>query len=143
MQNNDADFQGVVLGLDVGDARIGVARAHSISRLPEPLATIHRKTENPIEALRALVKAEGAEKLVVGLPLLPSGDEGSQAEAVRSFVSQAETALGVPAVFVDESFTSAEADSYLAQKQWKSQESNDALAACLILERYFTEAAHV
>ena len=143
MQSNDEHFEGVVLGLDVGDVRIGVARAHTIARLPEPLTVIDRKNEDALARIASLIASETAGLLVIGLPVLPSGDDGLQARAVREFVASLSESVKLPYVFVDGSFTSAEADTYLASKQWKDQSTNDAIAACLIIERYFTEVAHV
>ncbi len=130
---------GVVLGLDVGDARIGVARAHTIARLPEPLEVLERTKVDAIARLMALAQQEDVVLFVVGLPRLTSGEEGAQAQATREFVQALQQASPLPCVFVDESFTSAEADTFKQSKQWRSQPSNDALAACLILQRYFTE----
>lgn len=142
MQNNTS-VQGVVLSLDVGDVRIGVARAHSIARLPEPIEVIDRNKTDALARIIALIKEYDAEALVIGLPALPSGDEGPQAASVRAFAKELQGVTDIPQVFVDESYTSAEADTYLATKSWKHQVSNDALAACLLLERYFTEHSHV
>jgi len=140
MQNNP--LTGVVLGLDVGDVRIGVARAHSIARLPEPLEVIDRKKQDPVVRLQALASEYQAEAFIIGLPAYKSGEEGPQAAAVREFAASLQAATGLPQIFVDESFTSQEADGYKASKAWQKQTSNDALAACLILERYFTEVLH-
>lgn len=143
MQKNDPIVQGVVLGLDVGNARIGVARAHTIARLPEPLEVIDRKKIEAIARIKLLVAEHGVDAFVIGLPAYKSGTEGEQAQAVREFAKALLAAVPLPQIFVDESYTSQEADSYLRAKQWQGQTSNDALAACLILDRYFTEAAHV
>ena len=137
MQNNTS--YGVVLGLDVGDARIGVARAHTLARLPEPLEVIDRTKIDPLLRLQSLVKEHDVKALIVGLPLLKSGQEGPQATAVRAFAAQLAVACTLPQYFVDESFTSVEADTHKRSKQWQGEAYNDALAACLILERYFTE----
>jgi len=143
MQNNAASIQGVVLGLDVGDVRIGVARAHSFARLPEPVEVVDRKKLDAVARIKSLAEEHEAEAFIIGIPAFASGKEGPQAEAVRNFSKALHDAVGLPQIYVDESYTSSEADTFLASKNWKKQTSNDALAACLILERYFTENAHV
>jgi putative Holliday junction resolvase len=143
MQNNDQAIQGVVLGLDVGDVRIGVARAHSLARLPEPLEVIDRSQTDSIQRLKLLAAEYGAVAFIVGMPAHLSGQEGSQAAAVREFAGALQAAIPLPQIFVDEAYTSLDADVYLKEGKWRTWESNDAVAACLILERYFSETAHV
>ena len=143
MQSNDESIQGVVLGLDIGDVRIGVARAHSLARLPEPIEVIDRKKLDPLKRLEQIVAEYEVEAFVIGLPAYKSGQAGPQTEAVQAFAKTLQEIIPLPQIFVDESFTSLEADSHLKTEVWKNQVSNDALAACVILERYFTEVAHV
>ncbi len=141
MQQNDS--LGVVLALDIGDVRIGVARAHSFARLTEPLEIIDRSKVDAIARIKTIVAEEGATVLVIGMPAYKSGQEGPQAATVREFAKALQVAVALPQKFVDESFTSLEADAFMASGRSKGQTSNDALAACLILERYFEEGAHV
>ncbi len=131
----------VVLALDVGNVRIGVARAHTFARLPEPVAVINRTTEDAFARIQQLAVLYNAEKLVIGLPSHINGTEGQQALAVRDFVKELANYLPLKQVFVDESYTSIEADAYLQHKRWKNQPTNDALAACMILQRFFSESS--
>ncbi len=137
MQNSELD--GVVLGLDVGDVRVGVARAHSVARLPEPLLIFDRLASDVMEQLRSLADKENATAFVIGLPVCKSGQEGAQAKITRSFAEQLKLVAPIPQIFIDETFTSAEADEYKKMRLWRHESSNDALAACLILKRYFAE----
>jgi len=134
MQNNLAE--GTVLGLDIGDSRIGVARAHSIAKLPEPLAVIVVAKHDPVQTLTALINDTNAQRIIVGLPTLASGSDSAQTIKVRQFVDKLASATTVPITFVDESFSSQDADRYI-QTHKQQVGSNDSIAACVILERYF------
>ena len=133
------DFEGVVLGLDVGDARIGVARAHTIAKLPEALSVIDNN-DNAIHHIQQLSEAHEAVLFVIGLPLLASGHDSDQTRKVREFAEILHAQTRIPYVFVDESFSSKQADDIIREEK-QTLRSNDAFAACIIVERYFTEGA--
>lgn len=126
-----------LLGLDVGDKRIGVARAHSVAKFPEPL-TIVANNEYALNAVLDLVQKYEAKLVVVGLPLNLQGSETEQSEKTRKFASALKDATQIPVVFVDESLTSVMADASPSHKS-ATLKSNDADAACYILDRYFLE----
>ena len=97
----------VVLGLDVGRARIGVARAEHGTGLAFGRGAIERRGTGPdVEAVRALALAEGAARIVVGLPTPTRGEESPQTRLVRSFAAALRRA-GMDVVFEDERFTTA------------------------------------
>lgn len=129
-------INGVVLGLDIGESRIGVARAHSIARLPEPLLVIDLKKQDAVETIIGAIKDTNAELLVVGLPLLTSGDDSLQTSKIREFMNNLLKFTIVPFVYIDEAYSSQEADEYI-KRTGLALTSNDAVAACIILERYF------
>lgn len=133
MQNNDTN--GVILALDVGNSRIGVARAHTFAKLPEPVAIINVKKQDVLAELNKLIKQTDAIKLVIGLPLLASGQDSEQTVLVRDFAATYASQLEVPYEFVDESYSSQDADTYMGNHK-TAHVSNDAIAACVILERY-------
>jgi len=133
MQNNMVE--GVLLGLDIGLSRIGVARVHTIAKIPEPLPLIDVKKHDPIKSVVEVIKQTDAELLVIGLPLLKSGDDSEQTIAVRNFVDDLKKFINVPYVFVDEAYSSQDADDYIKRSGLKLV-SNDSVAACIILERY-------
>lgn len=141
MEHNN--IHGVVLGLDVGDVRVGVARAHTFARLPEPLEIIDRTKSDAVARIKLLAAEEGATLLVIGMPAYKSGKEGPQAAAVREFAKAVQAAVPLPQQFVDESFTSVEADTFMINDRVDSSTGNDAVAACLILQRYFDEVVNV
>ena len=127
-----------LIGLDVGERRIGVAVSDPLGKTAQPLKTIERD-DHIDEQIAELVRSTGAERLVVGLPLLMNGKEGAQAGLVREFAQGLSRSLGLPLDFVDERLTTKEAETVLAQsglKHGKKREASDRLAAALILRAY-------
>ena len=76
-----------ILALDVGERRIGVARASLIARLPEPLKTLQNSTAIA-DDIQTLVLNEDAAAVVVGLPLGMQGQETEQTRTIRDFVKR-------------------------------------------------------
>jgi putative holliday junction resolvase len=95
-----------VLALDFGVARTGVAVSDPTGTLARPLRTVERAaSEEGIEELAELVRAEEVERVVVGLPLTLRGERGSQAEETERFAEALEAVLDVPVERFDERFT--------------------------------------
>lgn len=127
-----------MIGLDVGERRVGVAVSDSLGLTAQPRETIYRD-ELFLEKMRALVRETGAEKIVVGLPLLMDGTEGKQARLVRGFAEELGLQLDLNVEFQDERLTTREAESVLMQAETKTGERRGALdiiAATLILQKY-------
>jgi putative Holliday junction resolvase len=97
-----------VLGVDLGDRRIGLAIADGDGGRAMPLATL-RRAPTPAEDAAALARVVGEQhvaEVVVGLPLHAGGDEGSQAAATRAWAEAVAPILGLPVTFRDERLTS-------------------------------------
>lgn len=135
----------VLLGLDVGDARIGAAVGEVGHAFVFGRGAIDASDPDAaVRAVRELAEKEGANRVVVGLPRRTGGGESRQAERVRAFARRLEDA-GLDVVFEDERFT-----SQLAQRQvraaglprGKRQQKGrvDEAAARLILESYLSKA---
>jgi putative Holliday junction resolvase len=127
-----------IIGLDVGERRIGVAASDPLGSTAQPLKTITRD-ESSVKDLTELVEELGACTVVVGLPLLMDGTEGAQAALVREFAGQLRDALGVPVELVDERLTTREAEAVLSKgrvKRGRKREASDMVAAALILRAY-------
>lgn len=125
-----------LLGLDIGERRIGVAVGDSIGRLATPLTTIDVDGLELVRLQRLLLE-QGATSLVVGLPRNMSGEETQQSEAVRRFVTRRLTAFELSLSYQDESLTSVKAEQELASRKKPYQKGDiDALAATFILEDY-------
>jgi putative Holliday junction resolvase len=125
-----------LLALDVGSVRIGVARASSLVRLPEPLMTLQNGPQT-VEQIKQLVIEHDAHTLVVGLPRGLEGQETAQTAAVREFVALLSQQLSIPLVLQDEAVTSRKAEEELqARGKPYAKGDIDALAATYILDDY-------
>ena|SRR6266498_4926704 len=125
-----------LLGLDVGERRIGVAIGDSVGRLATPLTTLEVDGLELVGLQRILLERD-ITGLVVGLPRNMSGEETQQSEVVRRFVKRRLLGFELPLNYQDESLTSVKAEQELAARK-KSYKKNDvdALAAAFILEDY-------
>ena len=104
----------VLLGIDLGRARIGLAVADGAHGAPRPLATMRRGTvERDAERLANLASDHGVTGLVVGLPLNMDGTEGPQALETREWAGAVLGRLGLPLRLVDERLTSIRAEQRL------------------------------
>lgn len=102
----------LLLGVDLGDRRIGLAVADPATGLARPFRTIVRRdTAGDVEVLRTLVQEHDVTGLVVGLPLSADGSEGEQAARTRAWAAAVAPALGLPVTWQDERFTSVAAES--------------------------------
>lgn len=126
-----------VLALDYGAARTGVAISDATGTLARPLTVVERAGSEPgLRRLVELVAAEGAERIVVGLPLTLKGDHGAQADETARFVAALRAVVDVPVESFDERFTTT-----LAASGPSSRAPEDARAAAHLLESYLTWAS--
>jgi putative Holliday junction resolvase len=126
----------VLLGLDVGERRIGVAIADSIGRLASPLTTLDVDGLELVHLQRLMLEHDATE-LVVGLPRNMSGEPTKQTELVRQFAVRRLDGFELPMHFQDESLTSVKAEQELQQRKKPYAKGDiDALAATYILEDY-------
>lgn len=128
---------GVRLGLDPGDARIGVARSDPSGFLATPVETVRRGKGDLARLVKILAEEEAVE-VVVGLPRSLSGGEGPAAAKVREFAAAlARRIAPVPVRLVDERLTTVSAEAMLrdrGRKGSKRREVVDMAAAVLILQ---------
>ena len=95
-----------VLALDYGAARTGVAVSDPTGTLARPLRTVERAaSEDGLREVAELVRAEHAERVVVGLPLTLRGERGEQARETERFAEALDAILDVPVERFDERFT--------------------------------------
>lgn len=120
------------LALDVGNRRTGIAYLDDTVGIPLPLDTIlHTSEDQLIDAVMAIVSARQIDRIIVGLPRLPSGDEGLQAAESRKIGSRLEK-KGLAVEFVDERYTTPRFSSH--KNALPTQKTDgDAAAACAIL----------
>lgn len=122
-----------VLALDYGAARTGVAASDATGTIALPLGVVERAaTPAGLARIGELVREQGAQHVVVGLPLTLRGEHGQQARETEDFVRALREVLDVPVETYDERFTTAIA----AQVSGGAPE--DARAAAHLLEGYLT-----
>ena len=128
---------GVRLGLDPGDARIGVARSDPTGFLATPLETVKR-SRSDLARLAEIVVEEEAVEVVVGLPRSLSGREGPAAVKVRAFAARlARRVAPVPVRLCDERLTTVSAEAMLRDRGRTGSKRRavvDMAAAVLILQ---------
>ena len=134
------------LGLDVGQARIGVALTDEAEIAAHPLAVIERRgTDTDVSAIQTLVVNHDVTDIVIGLPYELSGKAGHRARRVRDFAKALRAALP-PAVKLheqDERFTTAEAERVLIDadlSRGRRRQVIDQQAAALILQAWLDAA---
>ena len=121
-----------MIALDYGSARTGVAVSDATGTLARPVGVVERAaSEAGLRQLVELVEAEGAELVVVGLPLTLRGAAGAQAQETAAFVASLEAVLAVPVESFDERFTTA-----LAAAGPSAKAPEDARAAAHLLESW-------
>jgi putative Holliday junction resolvase len=128
---------GVRLGIDPGDARIGVARSDPSGFLASPVETVRRGKGDLRRIARILEESEAME-VVVGLPRSLSGGEGPAAAKTRDFArSLARRVAPVPVRLCDERLTTVSAEAMLRDRGRKGSDRRsvvDQAAAVLILQ---------
>ena len=128
-----------LLGLDVGDRRIGIAVSDPTGSLASPVGVYHRR--DPAADVRRIVDLVcefEARGIVVGLPKNMNGSEGPQAEKTREFAASL-SEQGFSVSLWDERLSTVEATRRMVEQGRKKrgiQERIDAEAAALILQTY-------
>ena len=137
---SDARDRGPVLGLDLGDARIGIAISDDDRRLAVPVGTV-RVGQPPGElvAIAELAKDRGVTLIVVGLPLSLRGERGTRAGHADAFTQALASVVEVPIELQDERLSTVEAERALAAAGARGRERRrvvDASAATVILQAW-------
>ena len=102
------------LGIDFGQARIGIAATDACGILAHPVESIHLDRTEPLERIAQLAAERGVRTLVLGLPLRLDGTEGTACEKVRAFGEKLHARLPeLPLVYVDEFLTTTVAQEKL------------------------------
>ena len=129
-----------VLGIDFGEARIGIAVSDPAGRIALPLTTLHRVSDRQaIDDIRRHAEQEEVERLVIGEPRNTDGSLGEAARRVHSFRRKLQERIPLRCDLTDESLTSVEARERLrdaAVDVRRSQERIDQMAAQILLEQY-------
>ncbi len=127
-----------VLAIDYGRVRFGLAVSDEEGILATPLPAVS-VARGAVEAVAKVVLERNVDRIVVGLPLHMDGTAGTMAEEVKAFAARIAARTGCPIEFVDERWTSAEAERAMLEgnlSRARRRALRDGLAAVLILHAY-------
>lgn len=129
-----------ILGLDVGDKRIGIALSDALGLTAQRLSVLERQSLSvDVQAIKTLVQQHQASVVVLGLPLTLAGAKGPQANKVQSFADALQRALDVPVRLLDERLTTVQGERALLATNTSRKKRKaviDQVAAQLILQHY-------
>jgi putative Holliday junction resolvase len=136
----------LVLAFDFGLKRIGVARGDTVSRTAAPLHAIAAGPAPPWQVIDSLMRDWQPAFVVVGLPYNVDGSASGMTDAARGFAREIAQRYVLPVKLVDERYSSLEAEARLKsgresglRRRRVAKADIDAVAACVILDRWFTE----
>jgi putative holliday junction resolvase len=137
----------IVLAFDFGYRRVGVACGDTVSRTAGPLAAVPAGPGGPRwEAIEALLREWQPSLIVVGLPYNVDGSDSAMTRAAREFAAELGHRCRLQVVLVDERYSSRDAAARLKAARGSGLRRRrlvkadvDSAAACVILERWFTE----
>lgn len=130
----------VILGVDLGKARTGVAVCDRSELLASPVEVVHEHNrERLLQRVAALAVERKSEMIVMGLPRNMDGSEGESAQNARAFGEELHALCGLPVEFSDERGTTITAHYFLNETNTRGKrrkETVDAVAAVIILQNY-------
>ena len=129
-------MQTIVIALDVGDKRIGIAISDPTRTLASPRKACPRK--NGAKIISNLATKECGSLILVGLPYLPSGELGTQAIKTQEFIYELSQQTSLPIETVDERLSSIEARKSISNPNRIRRDKGilDSASAAIILQRY-------
>jgi putative Holliday junction resolvase len=129
-----------ILGLDLGERRIGVAVSDPTELLARPVTTIIRASRQAdFDAVARLVDEYAVARVIVGLPLSLDGNEGPQAQWVRRYAEAMAQQMDIPVEYWDERYSTVSAAEIISNKGPRRRAPRhdiDATAAAVILQSY-------
>lgn len=129
----------MILGVDPGARRVGLAIADAETRWARPLEVIDSGSVDPVARIAALVHEKGIDKIVVGRPVSLSGKRGPAVESQRAFVERLTDAVKVSVEEHDERLTTVIAERALKEGGAPAKrrgQLRDAVAAQVLLQSY-------
>lgn len=133
-----------ILGIDVGDKRIGIAVTDPLQITAQGVMTLRRKTrDDDLEAFREIIEKYELKKIVAGLPLNMDGTESAQTRKTQNFCQFIKKRLNIEIIYIDERLTSSWSEKILIEgnvSRKKRKEYIDTLAAQMILQSYMDRA---
>ena len=130
-----------IVGIDYGDARVGVSVSDPLGITAQGVATVaNRVYEKMLDSLVKIINDHSAQKIVVGLPKNMDGTVGERGEVTRAFVCDLKERVGgIPVELWDERLTTVQAAGILNVTNTRGKDRKnviDTVAACIILQSY-------
>lgn len=136
---------GVIVGLDVGEVRTGIARSDALQLIAFPHSVVFAQNENEmVHKVAEAIQAISPVLIVVGMPLDQYGQPGAQAKRVATFIERLKALTGIEVVTQDERFSTAEAHRVAATMEVRHKTRKkkvDQVAAALILQTFLDRTA--
>ena len=140
-------MEGRLIGLDIGEARTGVAVSDELGMIATALDTVHMyESSEDALAIKKIVDEQRAILIVAGIPLNQHGKIGPQAEKVLAFIDELKKVIDVEIVTQDERFSTQAAHRTLVSANIKSKKRKkviDKVAAQQILQLYLDRQANI
>jgi len=134
-----------LIGLDIGEKRIGVAVSDPLNITAQSIGRIDRKNiESDIRKIKEIINEYGAEKIIVGLPLNMNGTRGKSAEAAEGFAAALKKEISAGVEMYDERLTTMQGERMLIEadvSRKKRRQNIDKISAQLILQNYMERNA--
>ena len=138
-----------LMGLDFGSKTVGVAVSDPLFLAAEPVEIIRREQANKLRRTYArieeLIVQYDVGTIVIGKPLMPSGDEGERVRLTEEFAEAVQRRTGLPVIMEDERLTTVEADEIMDEAGVPRKEHKkyvDMIAAQLILQSYMNRETY-
>ncbi len=129
-----------IIGLDIGDARIGVAISDPLGTTAAGIEAIQRvNLAEDLEAVKQIAERHGAVEIVLGFPQSFDGSDSSPVEKIRAFGRKLAQVTGLPIVYEDERLTTISTIRTLTVQGFqanKGKELDDMQAAAIILQKF-------
>lgn len=135
-----------LLGIDIGEKRIGVAMSDIFGSIASPVRVIQRQDiETDIGLINDIIKEYNISEIVAGLPRNMNGSLGQKAAQITEFTDNLKEKINIPVTMWDERLTTVAGERVLLQgnvSRKKRKKVIDKIAACIILQSYLDSLRH-
>ena len=129
-----------ILGIDYGDARVGVAVSDPMGFTAQGVKTLNDKVfDKMMQSLKEIIDEYNPEKIIVGLPKNMDGSIGFRGDITKDFCEKLSGITTAQIILLDERLTTVTADRYLSATNTRGKDRKkvvDTVAACIILQDY-------
>lgn len=130
-----------ILAIDYGETRVGLALSDPLQIISSPYKVI-RNDENLISKINDVIEEKNVGKVILGLPYNLKGEYSQKTTEVKEFGDKLDESLSVPLEYMDERYSTVEANEELKRLGYSIKESRevvDKIAASIILKAYLKQ----